>query len=71
MEHNLTHMIASDAHNTTSRGFHLAESYELVEKEFGTSVMSDLKENPYLLISGRQFTKKIQNKFVVKIVRHF
>ena len=50
MEHNLTHMIASDAHNTTSRGFHLAESYELVEKEFGTSVMSDLKENPYLLI---------------------
>ena len=64
-------MVASDAHNITSRGFHLAESYELIEKEFGMNVMSDLKENPYLLISGRQFTKKIQNKFVVKIVRYF
>ena len=64
-------MVASDAHNTTSRGFHLAESYELIEKEFGTSVMSDLKENPYLLISGKQFIKKIQNKFAAKIIRYF
>ncbi|EJS75285.1 tyrosine protein phosphatase [Bacillus cereus] len=58
VEHNLTHMIASDAHNTTSRGFHLAESYELIEKEFGMSVMSDLKENPYLLISGKAIYKE-------------
>ena len=70
VEHNLTHMIASDAHNTTSRGFHLAESYELIEKECGMNVMSDLKENPYLIISGKQFIKKIQNKFVVKIIRY-
>ncbi len=49
VEHNLTHMIASDAHNTTSRGFHLAESYELIEKEFGMSVMSDLKEKSVLI----------------------
>ncbi len=53
VEHNLTHMIASDAHNTTSRGFHLEESYELIEKEFGTTVMNDLRENPYLIISGK------------------
>ena len=71
MEHNLTHMISSDAHNTTSRGFHLAESYELIEKEFGATVMNDLRENPYLIISGKQFIKKIRNKFVVKIVRYF
>ena len=58
MEHNLTHMVASDAHNTTSRGFHLAESYELIEKEFGMNVMSDLKENPYLLISGKAIYKE-------------
>nr|EEK64865.1 Tyrosine-protein phosphatase ywqE [Bacillus wiedmannii] len=58
VEHNLTHMIASDAHNTTSRGFYLAESYELVEKEFGMSVMNDLKENPYLLISGKTIYKE-------------
>ena len=59
-------MIASDAHNTTSRGFHLAESYELIEKEFGARVMNDLRENSYLIISGKQFIKKIQNKFVVR-----
>ncbi|MGQ0417992.1 hypothetical protein ACT4UL_26005, partial [Bacillus sp. HC-TM] len=47
-----------DAHNTTSRGFHLAESYELIEKEFGMNVMSDLKENPYLLISGKAIYKE-------------
>ncbi|MEK5250012.1 CpsB/CapC family capsule biosynthesis tyrosine phosphatase [Bacillus sp. FSL R9-9530] len=58
VEHNLTHMIASDAHNTTSRGFHLAESYELIGKEFGMNVMSDLKENPYLLISGKAIYKE-------------
>ena len=58
MEHNLTHMVASDAHNTTSRGFYLAESYELIEKEFGMNVMSDLKENPYLLISGKAIYKE-------------
>ncbi len=58
VEHNLTHMIASDAHNTTTRGFHLAESYELIEKEFGMNVMSDLKENPYLIISGKAIYKE-------------
>lgn len=58
VEHNLTHMIASDAHNTTSRGFHLAESYELIEKEFGVSVLNDLRENPYLIISGKAIYKE-------------
>ncbi len=58
VEHNLTHMIASDAHNTTSRGFHLAESYELIEKEFGATVMNDLRENPYLIISGKAIYKE-------------
>ncbi|WP_283749870.1 tyrosine-protein phosphatase [Bacillus cereus] len=58
VEHNLTHMIASDAHNTTSRGFHLAESYELIGKEFGMNVMSDLKENSHLLISGKMIYKE-------------
>ena len=58
VEHNLTHMMASDAHNITSRAFHLAESYELIGKEFGMDVMSDLKGNPYLLISGKAIYKE-------------
>ncbi len=59
-------MVALDAHNTTSRGFHLAKSYELIEKEFGMSVMSDLKENPYLLISGKAIYKENPEQIVVK-----
>ena len=59
-------MIASDAHNTTSRGFHLAESYELLEREFGMNVMSDLKET-YLIIGGKQFIKEEPEEIVVKI----
>ena len=66
MEHNLTHMVASDAHNTTSRGFHLSESYDLIEKEFGTSIMVDLKENPYLLISGKAIYKEEPEQIVRK-----
>lgn len=58
VEHNLTHMIASDAHNVTSRGFHLRESYGLIEKEFGRDVMSDLKENASLLINGKAIYKE-------------
>ena len=58
VEHNLTHMIASDAHNTTSRGFHLGAGYDMIEKEFGTNIMNDLKENLYLLISGKAIYKE-------------
>ncbi|MES9665973.1 tyrosine-protein phosphatase [Bacillus nitratireducens] len=58
VEHNLTHMIASDAHNTTFRGFHLGASYDLIKKEFGMDVMSDLRENPSLLIKGKAVYKE-------------
>ncbi|MFK4307400.1 protein-tyrosine phosphatase [Bacillus sp. RC242] len=58
VEHKLTHMIASDAHNTTSRGFHLGASYDLIQKEFGIDVMSDLRENPSVLINGKAVYKE-------------
>ena len=59
-------MIASDAHNTTSRGFHLAESYELIEKEFGARVMNDLRENSYLIISGKAIYKEDPEQIAVR-----
>lgn len=58
IEHNLTHMIASDAHNITTRGFHLQAGYDVIEEEFGTSILMDFKENPYLLISGKNVYKE-------------
>ncbi|MGF9964005.1 tyrosine-protein phosphatase [Bacillus rhizoplanae] len=58
IEHNLTHMIASDAHNTTTRSFHLQAGYDVIEKEFGTSTLMNFKENPYLFISGKSIYKE-------------
>src|SRR5699024_1906671 len=49
---NLTHFIASDAHNTTTRPFHLREAYEHVRKEFGVEMYFQLLENSELLIDN-------------------
>ncbi|MFC0013764.1 MULTISPECIES: tyrosine-protein phosphatase [Allobacillus] len=45
IESNLTHFVASDAHNTTTRGFCMREAYAEIEKEFGYGVSEMLKEN--------------------------
>ncbi|ENQ3111485.1 tyrosine protein phosphatase [Bacillus sp. JAS102] len=62
VEHNLTHVIASDAHNTTTRGFNLNKAYERIQKEFGTNVMHGLKGAPALLISGQPIVKYEANR---------
>jgi protein-tyrosine phosphatase len=66
IEHNLTHMIASDAHNTTTRSFKLREAYDVLEKEFGTDMLYLLQENVYSIISGQSIYKldaeRIQRK---------
>lgn len=51
-------MIVLDVYNIILRGFYLVESYELIEKEFGMNVMGDLKENLYLVISGKIIYKE-------------
>ena len=53
IEHNLTQFIASDAHNTTSRGFHLWAAYEDIESRFGASTRYLFEENAELLIEGK------------------
>lgn len=57
IEHNLTHMIASDAHNTISRSFKLREAYDVLEKEFGTDVHYLFQETVYSIISGQSIYK--------------
>ena len=49
---NLTHLIASDAHNTTTRGFHLQEAYDLVRKQYGVDTYYMLMENSHLIIDN-------------------
>jgi protein-tyrosine phosphatase len=50
---NMAHFIASDAHNISSRGFHLTEAYELIHKKFGSSMRYYLQENAELVIQGQ------------------
>lgn len=53
IEHNLAHFIASDAHNTTTRAFHLREAYGEIERQFGTDRQFYFLENAELLIDGQ------------------
>lgn len=53
IEYKLTHVIASDAHNITTRAFHLQKGYDVIEKEFGISVALNFKKNVYLSINGK------------------
>ncbi|NBJ70838.1 MULTISPECIES: CpsB/CapC family capsule biosynthesis tyrosine phosphatase [Clostridia] len=49
---NLTHFIASDAHNTTSRAFYLQEAYEDIKKSFGGDYFYMFLENSNLLVDN-------------------
>ncbi|MDT8860317.1 tyrosine protein phosphatase [Alkalihalobacillus sp. MEB130] len=51
IEANLTHFIASDAHNGTERPFRLREAYSAVEGRFGIEMVYQLQENAELLIN--------------------
>ncbi|WP_347548505.1 CpsB/CapC family capsule biosynthesis tyrosine phosphatase [Pseudalkalibacillus hwajinpoensis] len=59
IQSNLTHFIASDAHNTKNRPFDLLEALETVEKEFGVSTRYMLQENAEDVIAGKMVNKEI------------
>jgi protein-tyrosine phosphatase len=58
LEANLTHFIASDAHNTTSRGFKMVEAYSTVEKVFGIDFVYMLRENAELVLTSKSVYKE-------------
>ncbi|KAA9013830.1 tyrosine-protein phosphatase [Niallia endozanthoxylica] len=66
IEANLTHFIASDAHNVTSRGFKMAEAFAEVEKSYGNDMVYMLKENAELLVKNQRVNKEIPEKVVRK-----
>lgn len=71
IEHNLTHFIATDAHNIGSRGFTLQQAYETITKAYGINRTFYFKENSEQLIKGQSpsiekplpFKKKILGIF--------
>ncbi|MDN4523943.1 tyrosine-protein phosphatase [Fictibacillus fluitans] len=53
IDHHLTHFIASDAHNNSSRGFSLWEAYEEIGKKFDNTVAYYLRENAQLVVNNQ------------------
>lgn len=63
---NLTHFIASDAHNTTTRAFKMEEALEAVKGKFGTDILFMLMDNSELIVDGkdifREYPERIKKK---------
>jgi protein-tyrosine phosphatase len=49
---NMAQFIASDAHNTSSRGFHLTKAYETIQKQYGMDTRYYLQENAEIVMKG-------------------
>ena len=63
---NLTHFIASDAHNITNRSFKLQQAYDEIKKSYGTDMLYVFMENAELLVEGKQVYKEIPQKISTK-----
>src|SRR5690606_13480244 len=53
IDHSLTHFIASDAHNTTTRGFVMQEAYKVLKNVHGSEHFYMFMENAQLLVDGQ------------------
>jgi protein-tyrosine phosphatase len=59
---NLTHMIASDAHNISGRNFHMQEASELISAEYGMDMLYLFHENAEVIINGSACFKDTPEK---------
>lgn len=62
IEANMTHFIASDAHNTHNRSFKMAEAFRLIDSKYGSDMVYLFTENAELLIQGQRVMKDIPEK---------
>lgn len=66
IEHNLTHFLASDAHNIYNRSFKMMEALNQVEEKFGIDYVYFFKENSEFLAEDRNVTKDIPERIQKK-----
>ncbi len=57
IEHNLVHMLASDAHNTKGRSFHTQAAYDKLEKEFGLEKRESYQQTVKDVVNGDKTIK--------------
>lgn len=59
---NLTHFIASDAHNTTTRAFKMEEALEAINAKFGSDILFMLMDNSELIGDGKDIFREIPER---------
>lgn len=62
IEHNLTHFVASDAHNVHNRSFKMMEGLDVIEENFGVDYIFLFKENGELLLEDKNIIKEIPER---------
>lgn len=63
---NLTHFIASDAHNNTTRPFKLREALDVIEQSYGIEYVYYFTENAELLVDGGHIIREVPEKIKMK-----
>ncbi|MEW8970787.1 MAG: CpsB/CapC family capsule biosynthesis tyrosine phosphatase [Mesobacillus sp.] len=59
---NLTHFIASDAHNTKKRTYHMANAFDKIDTRYGVDMVYFFKENAELLVRDQNVYKEVPQK---------
>lgn len=71
LEANLTHFIASDAHNISTRPFKMVKAFAEIDAKYGIEMVYLLRENANLLLQGkniyREQPKKVKRKKILGI----
>ena len=62
IEANLVHFIASDAHNISSRSFHMKEAYKKLEKEYGKEKANEYQQVTKDLVNGEVIVSREPRK---------
>ncbi|MFP5108570.1 tyrosine-protein phosphatase [Neobacillus sp. C211] len=66
IEANLTHFIASDAHNTSNRTFKMKEAFDIIQAKYGNDMVYLFEENAELVIDGSHVYKEVPERIKKK-----
>ncbi|MQW22580.1 MULTISPECIES: tyrosine-protein phosphatase [unclassified Lactococcus] len=66
IENDLTHFVASDAHNVTSRAFKMREAFEIITDQYGFSTAQMFRENGQAVIVDRTIYPNSPSKIKTK-----
>ncbi|MEB6548875.1 tyrosine protein phosphatase [Heyndrickxia sporothermodurans] len=66
IEANLTHFIASDAHNVTNRSFKMNEALDVIEQKYGVNSVYYFTENADLLVDGKHIIRDVPEPIKTK-----